>query len=225
VPTEYGDGLIDRVPCSLVPKASFLAGKTQTAPGDGTPFVYANAEDAEVGAYSEAFVQVFRHQAHNAWASVLGVDQVLSAIGRHRTSWLYVHGYYDAQDPLLSRIALAQGGRLTVRAVLLSPTSFDGCELHLYACWSARASVGKTHAAMGLTSAFLTRGAHAVVASLWPLRPDMPPDFAAALELARDEGLTRAEAFKRAWDQDAAAYPTFEGWLRRAPLVLYGRSD
>lgn len=134
------------------------------------------------------------------------------------------HGYYDVRDPLRSGLELAGKDFLDVREII------DGLELSnapLVTLSACETGISDVHLApdeyIGLSAAFLTSGAAAVVSSLW-----LVDDLSTRLLMERfydarlREGLTPAEALRVAqcWLRTQGgiySHPYF--W---APFTVYG---
>jgi CHAT domain-containing protein len=91
------------------------------------------------------------------------------------------HGFYDADTPLFSRLALAEGdgsdGNLEVHEIL-SDVDLTGVNLVvLSACQTALGKISAGDEIVGLTSALLYAGTRGVISTLW----EIDDDAAAAL--------------------------------------------
>lgn len=116
---------------------------------------------------------------------------------------LATHGIFDDQQPMASRVLLAQAGnedgaleaheimRLQLKAELVV----------LSACETARGHIGPGEGVIGLTWAFLNAGAPTIVVSQWQVREDstaeLMKDFYRHIKTATGN-LTRAEALRQA---------------------------
>lgn len=138
---------------------------------------------------------------------------------------LAAHAVVDEAAPERSGILLTPGGPaadgiLQVREIVGLPLA--GKVVVLSACRSGGGSVLRGEGVMGLARAFFQAGAHTVVASLWPLRDEAGAALFAAFYARLGEGLSVAEALRRAQgERVAAGAPAFD-W---AGVVVLGDGD
>ncbi len=226
MPSSCGRCMIDLLPCAVVPKAAYLVRPNLNVvrlESKVRTFVCADSEDPELR--SGEFCALF--SASNSWPASGDVDRTLAEIGGSREAWIYAHGYYDSRDPSLERLALNAGGRLTAARVLRFTASYEGCDIHLYACSSSRAIVTRRHQSLGLAGAFLARGADFVIASRWKVSVPVALAFARQYVVNRRAGSNQAHAFRSAWLQvsEHSHRGSLPVNLGLAPLTPFGVVD
>jgi CHAT domain-containing protein len=142
---------------------------------------------------------------------------------------LAAHGIFDDQQPMASRILLAQSGsddgRLEAHEIMQLPLKAE--LVVLSACETARGYIGPGEGVIGLTWAFLNAGAPAVVVSQWQVREDstaaLMKNFYQQIKIP-SANLTRANALRQAalsvMQNDRYRHPFY--W---AGFVLIGRGN
>ena len=151
--------------------------------------------------------------------------------GRHRVVHLATHGFFDRANPLFSGLELGrdaqEDGRLQVYEILR--LELGAALVTLSACQTALGSgevsdVPLGEEFVGLTRAFLSAGAGAVMASLWDVSDQAtPPLMERFYSEARRQGLAEALADAqraRVRAGGPAAHPFY--W---APFVLVGAAN
>ncbi|MCB0111250.1 MAG: CHAT domain-containing protein, partial [Caldilineaceae bacterium] len=125
-----------------------------------------------------------------AIAQLFGTEALIGAAATERTLsersepfailHLAAHGFYDAQQPLFSRIELApdaaHDGNVEVHEIFnmeLSATQL----VVLSACESAEGTLSRGDEIVGLTRAFLYAGAPAIVTTLWQIDDEATTEF------------------------------------------------
>ena len=142
-------------------------------------------------------------------------EAVLDAL-KGKSHWHFsTHGMFDFEEAQRSALVLKDGATLSVGGLLAADQLGQPRLVTLSACETGLYEVDRTpEEFIGLTGAFMTIGARAVLATLWPVN-----DRATALLVAKfydshlDEGLTPAAALRKA-----------QLWLRSAPrdeLIRY----
>jgi hypothetical protein len=134
------------------------------------------------------------------------------------------HALFDGNDPLRSRLLLAQGAQLSARDILELPEGIGARLAVLGACASGRVQMAPGDEPMGLPAALLAAGAGAVCAPLWPVDAGDAAAFMEAFygHLNQSRGaLNLAEALQAAASElrSQARYSAPYSW---APYVLYG---
>ena len=139
------------------------------------------------------------------------VERLLTTLGRCSHLHLACHGEFRADDPLGSRLLLADGD-LSLRRMQRVDRPAELSLLVLSACESAQSDTEVLpDELIGLPTAFLQLGARAVVGALWPI-PDLPTSLLmgrfyrhlADDEVAPAEALRRAQNWLRAGDRRRA---------------------
>ncbi|HEX4954868.1 MAG TPA: CHAT domain-containing protein [Thermoanaerobaculia bacterium] len=133
------------------------------------------------------------------------------------------HAVLDAENPERSRILLAPGaagedGWLEARDI--ARLDLRGKVVVLASCRTASGQIVRGEGVIGLARAFFEAGAHAVVASLWPLRDDEANAFFDHFYRHLSEGESLAAALSAA-QADRAGSPAY-GW---AGLVVVGNGS
>jgi tetratricopeptide (TPR) repeat protein len=128
---------------------------------------------------------------------------------------LACHGLHRVESPLFSALRLADGW-LTAREIL--NMSFDGATVVLSACESGLHAIGDTEP-LGLSWAFLTAGAAAVVVSLWSVQDDITTDLMTVFYRKLEAGFDTAEALRLAQQHIASQHPHPYYW---APFAVVG---
>ncbi|MCB1281873.1 MAG: CHAT domain-containing protein [Salinibacterium sp.] len=220
-PTET-EPIIFHVPCMLIPKAGFLAKPARRQLFLGEDLVIADADDLKLDTHS--FLESVASAGPNRWGDVRR-DRLLTEIAGHKRFWFYGHAHHDRWDPLLSRLSLWGGGRLTAFDVEHSDVAFHGCDIHLYACGSGQATVRRESQRLGLACAFISRGADTVISSLWRVDAAIPPAFVAARTNGSGQSIGGALGYQAGWIRTRIAErctDPFHHWLRISPVVAYG---
>jgi CHAT domain-containing protein len=116
---------------------------------------------------------------------------------------LATHGIFDDQQPMASRVLLAQAGNedgaLEAHEIMRLQLKAD--LVVLSACETARGHIGPGEGVIGLTWAFLNAGAPTVVVSQWQVREDSTAALMQAFYRhikTPTANLTRAEALRQA---------------------------
>jgi tetratricopeptide (TPR) repeat protein len=135
------------------------------------------------------------------------------------------HAISDDDDPAASAVMLAPGspaedGRLTMREIV--DLHLDGQVVVLAACRSASGELLRGEGVMGLARAFFQAGAHAVVASLWPLGDDDAAALFGRFYAHLGDGESVVAALTAAQRDRLAAGAPAAAW---AGLVVLGDGD
>jgi len=165
-------------------------------------------------------------------AVYLGASANESALKRElrggaRIVHLATHGLIDPLDPVSSSVALCpddgDDGYLHTLEILSVPVNVG--LVVLSACESARGRIGRGEGVEGLSRAFIAAGAHAVVASLWPVSDEstatLMKEFYKGMLNDKEPA---AEAMRRArlamLESEKFSHPFY--W---APFVVVGTSS
>jgi len=224
-PREY---LRNRFIQTTVPSASYLAVMArlsgQAAGRErayGLPVVLGNPTGDLGGAEDEARLA----------ATILGVTPRLGAaatrdalLGAGSPSVLHVacHGLYDSEDPLLSRLEMADGG-VTVEDLLTADPA-PGL-LVLSGCVTGLSDRKPGDELIGLAQAMLRRGTRAVIATLWETFDESSVVFFGHFLEALVNGCPVTEAMTLARHYLATGPGGFDQPVDWAPFVLIGDPD
>lgn len=131
-----------------------------------------------------------------AWVDpAVSPELVLDRLGRAPLIHLACHGAFNA-DPWTSSLRLGPG-TLTVQDLVtkLSAVSNPPIFVALNACESAKSEVAAPEQSLGFPSVFLSYGARAVLATLWPVDDPNARDIAQSFYQNWASGLSAGEAF------------------------------
>ena len=211
-------------PLTTIPSASYLVLRDKIpgpVPAYGPPVVLGNPTGDLPRAEAEA----------RNTAAVLGVQPLLGtaatrdALLRCGTpSVLHVasHGVYNAVDPLLSRLLLADGG-VSVED-LLDAGPAPGL-LVLSGCLTGQSGRGPGDELIGLAQAILRRGTRAVVATLWETFDDSSELFFGHFYESLRKSVPVNAALTLAREHLMQAVGGFDHPVDWAPFVLIGDQD
>lgn len=161
----------DGPPIALAPSATILLRNCLSRPlgrGAGMLALGYNGEGGDALRYAEAEASAVAHLMRGqAWVGPAAKASRLIAEGGS-ARWLHVagHAYYNAQDPLASRLHLGEGDALSARAII-SDLDLRADLVMLSACTTGLSHVVPGDELFGLQRAFLYAGAPAVVCTLW----------------------------------------------------------
>jgi CHAT domain-containing protein len=138
---------------------------------------------------------------------------------------LAAHAVVDFDHPDRSAVVLAPGGSeedgfLQVREIV--DLDLEGRVVILSACRSASGTVLRGEGMLGLATAFLQAGAHAVVGNLWPLRDDDAEPLVREMGSHLAQGRSLAAALTEARAARARSGAPAAAW---AGLVVIGDGD
>jgi tetratricopeptide (TPR) repeat protein len=165
--------LLERNPVCYSPSASMLPLCLERVRGTyASAIVFGDPRDDLKFARAESLSVAARFGTHafvGAEATKQALMEVLTRAGEHvSVLHLATHGTFDNDDALNSTIELAGSGdasRFTARDIMRG--NFPVELVTLSACESGRTRVLSADEPIGLTRAFLTAGASAVLATLW----------------------------------------------------------
>jgi len=160
---------------------------------------------------------------------LLGADatpaRLLAAVAGHprwRAIHLACHGLLDAERPMLSSLALADGA-LSMHDVLRS--SFPGDLVVLSACETGRGKVYRAEGILGLNRAFMLAGAPRVVVSLWKVDDEATRALMVKFyELWKEGGAETATALRKA-QEFVASHEAWRHPFYWAAWQLWGLAD
>jgi len=153
-----------------------------------------------------------RHQASR--------EEVIAEAPAAGSIHLVCHGYFDADDPLNSGIAL-DGGVMSARDWL--PLGLHARLVTLSACDTGRQQVETGDELNGLARTLLQAGCSSVLLTLWRVYSDAAANWMKSFytEWAGESPVDRAIAFQRATGALRAEDPDPRAW---APFILIGDS-
>ncbi|HEX5757812.1 MAG TPA: CHAT domain-containing protein, partial [Thermoanaerobaculia bacterium] len=135
------------------------------------------------------------------------------------------HALLDDERPERSGVVLAPGARDQdglLQAREIAELDLRGAVVVLASCRSASGVVLRGEGVMGLARAFFQAGAHAVVASLWPLRDDEAEALFASFYRRLGGGASLAAALRAAQTERLRAGAPAAAW---AGLVVLGDGE
>jgi CHAT domain-containing protein len=211
--------LIDRFEISYAPSATVLAlCQQRAAPPADKSFVAGVADPLIPAAQAEAQA-VARHLSN----AVVRLDSqatlctVQNEAPGCQVIHLACHGFFRTGNPMFSSLKLHDGWLMAADAMQLD---LNGALVTLSACESGRNQVIAGDEIMGLTRAFLSAGAAALVVSLWLAQDTTTAELMESFYRELEGGAGRAEALRRAQLALKERYTHPFYW---APFVLVGQ--
>lgn len=208
----------------VAPSATIAARSRQRPPPPaGSVAVLALAADADTAGLPEASSEVAWLEGEFADVVTLADTAAADPLGWPAQTVLHVAAHVQPHDdsPWRSEIILG-AGRLT--AARVAPLDLASRLVVLAGCESAGGRVLSGEGIQGLTSAFLSAGVPAVVATLWPVDDRTTRDFVRDLYTALADGQTVAASVRKSCDalrnRPATRHPFF--W---AGYVVVGDGD
>ena len=193
---------------------------TQDAPSPKAGSYAAINPEEDPGAILSALP---KEERDNRWSERINPVDRLDEMAQKRLAVLFMHGMYERDYPIRTRLGFPRGARLTLADVKRSSQHFSGTELYLVGCNSGRVRSSKGQAELAFCTAFLDRGADATLGCLWETRKDEAVVFTTLMLEHRYSSESRSSAFQKAIQAicSKVEHP-MEKVVRAAPFVLYG---